>query len=116
MNFLPSIFKTRKPKQFSLATRYYDADKEELEQRVAQKTKEVQQTQASKEEVQVRISQVFQSRRRSNRQVNSIQLILVGILVVMCWLYFYYEDYAVYGFVMFIPVYFYIKYRLKNRN
>jgi hypothetical protein len=82
---IASLFKTRKPKQFAMRTRYYDAAKEAFEQRVNQ-TK-------NSNDVSTRMKLQFRERRRkksvASRQSSIRIIVIAAALMLMAWYIFF---------------------------
>ena len=93
-----SFFKTPRHRKFDFPTRYYDADKEELEERIKQAQAEVDAERGVENEEGVYVSRIKgqirkQSHRRSRRmqkQSNLRLLIIIAALVALAYYLFYY--------------------------
>ncbi len=77
------LFRVRKPKQFNLATRYYDEDKERLNQRI----KEIEQKQGKTEGRHVSREMNFRSTAnvdwKKNRMTRTTIMTNVRLLVIL---------------------------------
>ena len=72
---LPSFFKTSRHRQFDLKTRYYDAQKEDLDNRVKS---------AENSKTTLRFSKDWQQSKRSNdNSTSNKRIILIVIILVL---------------------------------
>ncbi len=82
------FFKTKSHKRFNLYTRYYDADKEQLKERIKAAEEKLKDRQDyNREGIARRISfesQTKQSWNSASRQTMMANLRLLGILIALC--------------------------------
>ncbi len=71
---LPSFFKTSRHRQFDFKTRYYDAQKEDLENRVKS---------AENSKTTLRFSKDWQQSKRSNENSTSNKRIILIVLILV---------------------------------
>jgi hypothetical protein len=76
---LPSFFKTAKHRQFDFKTRYYDARKEDLDNRVKR-------AEEGKSMIRFKNDWGPAKRSKANRKSNRIILLITIALMILCWL------------------------------
>ncbi|WP_053406829.1 hypothetical protein [Persicobacter sp. CCB-QB2] len=109
---LPSLFKTPKHQQFHIKPRYYDPVKEYVEERrrvVASQMKE--EADGDKDRYSANIRAGFDRSRgkaTSPKAGMAQGLMVVGLTVTMA-IYWFYGDWALYFFGIFIAAYIYMK-------
>ena len=116
---LPTLFgKTPKHQKFSFEPRYYDAAKEEREQRNKRIRQELEKEKQSNDNNYAdRIRGSFHSSRKRTKVTNNdlhTALLRIGILLfLVCFIIAYLEwgNKAFYGFAVFVPLYVWTKIR-----
>lgn len=108
-----SFFKQRKSRGFHIETRYYDPVKEDLNNRVEAKKREMKTLENTEQEMgnyQDRISTAFQRKSGTSKvSVGSLQMLFIFLFVLIALAYFYYGDIAIYGLLIITPIYIFIR-------
>lgn len=92
---MPSMLKQNRPRQFEFKPRYYDAQKEELQERVARIEREYKQEQNGTYSAgahlkgSLRNQWSMESRRASNKRSNFTIAVIVAILSALAYFYLY---------------------------
>jgi len=86
----PSIFKTPKAHRFTFKTRYYDEQKEKMEERINRIQSENKNETNETARIKSNIHDVFQYRRKvsdrkSQRQSNIRMVVILMILLFLAW-------------------------------
>ncbi|HCM76082.1 MAG TPA: hypothetical protein DIS90_06855 [Cytophagales bacterium] len=118
MKFLSLFNKTPSHKSFNYTPRYYDPQKEEMQEREARIRRELKlEQEKGAGDYRSRISGSFQSARKRSKQSSeslSANLLRFGIilfLVLFIIAYIQWGEIAFYGFALFIPFYLYMKFK-----
>lgn len=118
---LPSIF-TRIPshKRFSYNPRHYDPqieERKEREERVHRELRSKNEAEAADTAYRARIAGSFRTAKKLQGQskpfdpsANMIRLLILTFLVVWIIAYLHYGSPAIYGFVLFVPFYLWLKF------
>lgn len=127
MKFVSLFTKTPQHKKFSYAPRFYDPREDEMKEREERIRKELklQKEKEIFEEAQTdyrsRIAGSFKSSRRtasrqSDPSAGLIRLLILTILTILLIAYLQFGNAAVYGLVVIVPFYFYLKFRGVKRQ
>jgi hypothetical protein len=116
---IPTLFgRTPKHQKFAFEPRFYDAKKEEREERERRIRQELElETSKAKEVYRSRIKGSFHTaRKRSSATSSDLQasLMRIGILLFLVCLivaYLQWGSTALYGFVLFVPFYLWLKFK-----
>jgi Flp pilus assembly protein TadB len=116
---IPTLFgRTPKHQKFSFEPRFYDPQKEEREERERRIRAEVENEKNKPVEgYESRIKGTFHSARKrsqatsSDLQISLIRIIILLFLVVFIVAYLQWGNKAFYGFLIFIPVYVWLKFK-----
>lgn len=118
MKFFSLFSKTPTHQRFNYMPRYYDPKKEEMAEREARIKRELKlEREAGPGDYRTRIAGSFQAARRRSKQSGSSlnsSLLRLGILlflVVFIIAYIQWGQIALYGFILFVPFYFYLKFK-----
>lgn len=87
---IPSFFRTQKPKPFNYIPRYYDEQKEQLEERIREVEKEMGVTKGEAYRPTIRkgsMSTYFRRKQRKTQQQSTIRLII--IIIILCLISYY---------------------------
>ncbi len=123
---LPSLF-TKAPshKKFSFAPRYFDDQEEERKEREERIKKELERAEGKEvaidPEYKKRITGSFRSVKKTitprvDPSVNILRLIILLILVVFIIAYLQFGNNVVYGLVVIVPLYLYVRLRNAKRS
>jgi len=113
----PSLTKIPKHQRFNFEPRYYDPVKEEIKERTRQIRREVEQSQAEKDDLfkyRSTIARSFSRRSRRNTQANFLQSTFILAFVGTIIGYLYFGNIALYVLLFIIPFYIYLKSRRNN--
>lgn len=120
MKFFSLFTKTPAHHRFNYTPRYYDPKKEEMAEREARIRRELkleQEKEADPGDYRSRIAGSFQAARRRSKNTGgnlSSSLLRFGVLlflVLFIIAYIQWGKMALYGFVLFVPFYFYLKFK-----
>jgi hypothetical protein len=121
MKFISLFTKTPSYKRFSYAPRYYDAKEEERKEREERIRREIAREKgeagAESGDYRARIAGSFQSaRRRSNKSPGELSstMMRLGVLLFLSLFliaFFTWGKVVTYALLLFVPVYFYLKFR-----
>jgi len=93
MSSLPTFFQTRKPRRFHFLPRYYDPEKEALEQRIAMIEQELGLRKGEAYVPRIRRGQMishFKRKSRLRERSSNLTLILIlGLLLLLAWYLFF---------------------------
>jgi hypothetical protein len=109
---IPSLSKLPNYKKFTYEPRYYDPVKEEIRLR----TKEIQHqlTEDSSLKYRTNISRAFNRKTRKTYHSNMMQSGFVLLFVATMAGYIYFGPYVLYGLLILIPFYIFLKLRRRN--
>ena len=85
MSQLPSFFRIREPKRFAYKPRYYDEQKEDLEQRIKQIEKEMGVENGEAYVPRIRKGQMgnlYRRRRKKLQRQSNIRLLVIFIILI----------------------------------
>jgi hypothetical protein len=116
---IPTLFgRTPKHQRFTFEPRFYDPQKEEREERNRQILRELKNDKnSSTEGYQTRIKGSFSAARKrsqvssSDLQTSLLRLVILLFLVLFLVAYVWWGSKALYGFLIFVPLYFWMKFR-----
>lgn len=118
MKLLSLFSKTPSHQRFNYTPRYFDPKKEEIEAREARIRKELKLEEPSDSgDYRSRISGSFHAARRRSKQSSGsldamlLRLGIILFLVLFIMAYIQWGKVALYGFFLFVPFYFYLKFR-----
>jgi len=93
MSQLPGFFKTREPKRFNYQPRYYDEQKEDLQQRIRQIEQEMGVDNGEAYVPKIRKGQMgnlYRKRRKKLQRQSNIRLFIIFlILILISWFLFF---------------------------
>ncbi len=93
MSHLPSFFKTGEPKRFNFTPRYYDEQKEDLDQRIRQIESDMGIEHGEAYVPKIRKGQmgnyIRKKRRVQNKRANIRLVVIILLLLVAAWFFFY---------------------------
>ena len=120
MKFFSLFTKTPTHQRFNYTPRYWDPKKEELEERKARINRELEKEKAREPgDYRSRIAGSFQSARRRSKQTSEslnstlLRLAIILFLVLFIIAYIQWGQVAFYSLALFIPFYFYLKFKKK---
>ena len=124
MKFLSVFTKTPKHQRFNYTPRFYDPQKEEMEDRVSRIKLEIAREKGETNEVDLighrsRISGAFQSARKRSNPVSAgtnATMIRLGIflfLTIFIIAFLEFGQPVLYSLILFVPFYFYLKFKSK---
>lgn len=128
MKFISLFGKTPQHRKFSYTPRFYDAQEEERrerEERIKNELSLQEEKEESREDVDTgyrsRIAGSFKNARRStSRQSNTsaslMRFIILTFLALLLVAFFQFGNVALYGLLLFIPFYFFLKLRNNGRR
>lgn len=117
MKFLSLFTKTPEHQRFNYVPRYYDAKKEEMQEREARIRHELHLEEESEQAYRSRIAGSFHAARRRSKSSSgglSATLLRFGILlflVLFLMAYLTWGKVALYSLVLFVPIYIYAKFK-----
>ncbi len=115
MKLLSLFSKTPSHQRFNYAPRYFDPKKEEMEARLRRELKLDEELGSG--DYRSRISGSFHAARKRSKQSGSsldamlLRLGIILFLVLFIIAYIQWGKIALYGFLLFVPIYFYLKFR-----
>ncbi len=107
----PSFIKVPKHKRFNVEPRYYDPVKEEIEQRTERIRLEVEQERAQTPGRRIRFEQPIERHRKEDFRASFLQAGIFFFFIATVVGYYYYGPQVFWGFLAFIPVYLFIRFK-----
>jgi len=102
---IPSLLRVPKNKRFNFQPRYYDAIKEEIEERTERIKSEI----GDKEFYHEHISQAFRRREKRDRTSGMLQFFFVITFALIIFGYIYFGAQILYTLLILIPLYIWMK-------